>query len=271
MPVSTVKTARKRGGEERFIEVPGGLVFTRSWCASGEPAGAPLVLLHDSLGCVETWRDFPAQLAARLGRDVYAYDRLGFGRATPMDNPLSLEFIEKEAREVFPGLLEALELDQVIVLGHSVGGSMAVAIAAALPARCAAVITESAQAFVEPRTLEGVAAAKQRFNTEERLARLGRYHGTKAKWVLDAWTETWLNPLFANWSLDRHLSAVRCPALVMHGDEDEFGSSAFPERIASGVPGPAQMHIFEGVGHVPHRQVPDRVFDAVEAFVSKLQ
>ncbi len=269
-PASTVNRARARGGDERFIEAPGGLVFTRSWLAAEKPAGAPVVLLHDSLGCVETWRDFPAQLAARLGRDVHAYDRLGFGRSTPLDEPIALDFIEAEARGVFPALLDALELEQVIPFGHSVGGSMAVAIAATLPERCAAVITESAQAFVEARTLEGVAEAKQRFNTGERLARLARYHGVKAKWVLDAWTETWLDPQFADWSLDGLLPRVDCPALVMHGDQDEFGSCAFPERIVGGVTGPSQMHVFEGVGHVPHREVTEQVLAATGRFVFSL-
>jgi pimeloyl-ACP methyl ester carboxylesterase len=135
---------------------------------------------------------------------------------------------------------------------------MAIAIAATQGARCRFVVTESAQAFVEQRTLDGIVAAKAQFERNDQFARLARWHGDKAAWVLDAWTQVWLDPAFAAWSLDRWLPQVRCPVLAIHGDRDEYGSVAFPERIAHGVQGPARMVVLEACGHVPTESSPSR-------------
>lgn len=238
---------------EARVAAPGGDLFVRRWGA--EPAGrAPIVLLHDSLGCVDLWRDFPAELAAATARTVFAYDRLGFGQSSPRNDVPSLNFIDEEAVLHFPALADALGLDGTLLFGHSVGGAMALSIAAHHPDRCKAVITESAQAFVEERTLAGIRTAKAGFADPEAFARLTRWHGERARWVLDAWTETWLAPEFRAWSLDARLGAITCPVLAMHGDGDEFGSTAFPRRIVAGVAGPAQMEILPSCGHVPHRE-----------------
>src|SRR5262249_9053062 len=119
---------------------------------------------------------------------------------------------------------------------------------------------------VEARTLDGVRAAKARFQEPERFARLRRWHGTKARWVLDAWTETWLSPAFASWSLAADLPLVRRPLLVIHGDEDEYGPVRFPEFICRHAGGPAEMHVLQGCGHVPHRERPDAVAELVRRF-----
>jgi pimeloyl-ACP methyl ester carboxylesterase len=185
---------------------------------------------------------------------VIAYDRLGFGNSTPRRERPSVDFVTEEASRYFPALRRALGLTRFVLLGHSVGGAMALAIAAAERDGCAAVITESAQAFVEPRTLEGIRAARAEFDRPEQFAKLTRWHGAKAHWVLDAWAGVWLSPEFRSWTLDLQLPAVRCPVLAIHGDRDEYGSVAFPRRIAAGVGGPSQLAILEGCGHVPHRE-----------------
>lgn len=258
--------------EEFFIDVTGGQIYGCRWTPASNTDLTPIVLLHDSLGCVSMWRDFPAQLAIRLGRSVLAYDRLGFGQSSERRSPLSLRFIDEEAETVFPELCRRLGLKKVIPFGHSVGGGMAIAIAShrAQTGLCAGVITESAQAFVENRTKAGILAAKQHFGTPEQFAKLEKYHGAKARWVLDAWTETWLDPKFANWCLDDHLIRVHCPVLAIHGDQDEYGSCAFPHRIANRVAGYAEAVILEGFGHVPHRENPDEIIDAVYAFLSEV-
>ena len=215
----------------------------------------PIVLFHDSLGSVELWRDFPAVLAKATGRAVIAYDRLGFGRSDPHPGRLANDFVHSEAREGFRALREQLGIDDFIAFGHSVGGGMAVACAAAFPDACRALITESAQAFVEDRTVAGIVAAKASFAKPGQLDRLRKYHGDKAEWVLHAWIDTWLADDFAQWNLDDDLRHVACPTLAMHGLQDEFGSTRHPERIASLVAGPASMHLLE-CGHVPHRELP---------------
>lgn len=250
------------------VAVPGGDLFVRRWEA--EPAGrAPIVLLHDSLGCVDLWRDFPAALAAATSRTVFAYDRLGFGQSSPRSGSPSLNFIDEEAALHFPALADALGLDRAILFGHSVGGAMALSIAAHHPDRCKAVITESAQAFVEERTLDGIRTAKAGFADPEAFARLTRWHGERARWVLDAWTETWLAPEFRTWSLNARLGAICCPVLALHGDGDEFGSAAFPRRIADGVAGPARMEILPSCGHVPHREMTAEVLQRARDFLAQ--
>ena len=145
---------------------------------------------------------------------------------------------------------------------------MAVTTAARLPERCVAVITESAQAFVEELTLAGVRAAQARFERPGQLERLARYHGEKARWVLDAWVETWLDPRMADWCLDDVLRDVHCPTLALHGDQDEFGSVEHPERIARLTHGQARAVILEGCGHVPHREQPTRVLGELTDFLA---
>ena len=143
---------------------------------------------------------------------------------------------------------------------------MALAIAAA-DEDCLAVVSESAQAFVEPRTLDGIRQAQAAFADPVRFGKLERVHGDKARWVLDAWTGVWLSPAFADWNLDAQLAEIHCPVLAIHGDRDEYGSVAFPRRIADCAGGPAEAMILPGCGHAPHREQADVVLDRVAAFL----
>lgn len=256
---------------DSFVATPRGRLFVRIW-SRGPTHGerAPIVLLHDSLGCVELWRDFPEALSAATGRTVVAYDRLGFGRSDPYPGALPFDFVTEEARTGLVPLADALGIARAVLFGHSVGGGMAVAAGAAVPERVAAIVTESAQAFVEERTLAGIRAARASFRAPEQAARLARYHGGKARWVLDAWTETWLAPEFSGFTLDDELGRLRCPVLAIHGDGDEFGSVAFPRRIASLPPTPGRAVVVDGCGHVPHREKPELVLRTVAEFLAEI-
>ena len=254
------------GARDHLIATSRGRLFARAW---GEfSATAPIILLHDSLGSVELWREFPAMLADKTARAVVAYDRLGFGRSDPHPGRLPADFVQEEARQGFDAVRRALGIARVIVFGHSVGGGMALSAAAAFPEDCAAVITEAAQAFIEQRTLDGIRAAKIQFERPGETLRLARYHGEKARWVLDAWTGTGLDPSFADWTLEKEIARVKAPLLVLHGTEDEFGSPAQPKRIARLAGGPATCRILEGLGHVPHREAPERILSLVAEFLA---
>jgi pimeloyl-ACP methyl ester carboxylesterase len=245
-----------------------GCLFARSWRpAAARGDGPAFLLFHDSLGSVELWRDFPEQLARTTGVPVAAYDRLGFGKSDPRSGPMPYDFMREEARLSLPALRETLGLKRLIPFGHSVGGAMATGVAARLSEACEALITVSAQAFVEQRTIDGLREAKAAFAAPGQVERLSRYHGDKARWVLDAWLETWLAPTFADWTLDEDLSQVRCPTLALHGESDEYGSSAHPQRIAAGVKGPGRAVILKDCGHVPHREAPDALIAEVTAFL----
>ncbi len=252
--------------KEWTIRTGEGRLFAKSWTpesAEGVSA-APILLFHDSLGCVDLWRAFPQRLASETNRRVIAYDRLGFGRSDAHPGHIGLDFVAAEARDAIPRLCEQAGVADFVACGHSVGGGMAVETAARFPERCRALVTIAAQAFVEDRTVAGIRDAKRGFQDPANVARLAKYHGDKARWVLDAWTETWLAPAFADWNLDAALTTVRCPVLALHGDRDEYGSSAHPERIAAGR---GTARILPDTGHVPHREREALVIETIRDFL----
>ena len=253
-------------GSDHRVEAEGGTLFARTWVPSSQRDESPILLFHDSLGSVALWREFPELLARATGRRVVAYDRLGFGRSDVRTGPLAFDFIAAEAG-VVPRVCEALGIGNFVAFGHSVGGAMAIATAARLGEQCEAVITVSAQSFAEERTLAGVRTARTAFAQPGRLERLARYHGDRARWVLDAWTGTWLAPEFAHWSLDDELRGVRCPVLAIHGDQDEYGSVEHAWRIARLTSGPSRAVMLDGCGHVPHREQPERVLRETVGFL----
>jgi len=280
---------------DHWIATAQGRLFARRWSAPPSPSPAafastrlaqplpPIVLFHDSLGCVELWRDFPAALCHATGRDVIAYDRLGFGCSDVRTGPLPLDFVEDEARHSLPALRAHFGMQRCVVLGHSVGGGMAAHCAAAhhrpqssdaasgVDADGTALITIAAQACVEERTLQGIRDARDQFQRDGAMERLARYHGSdKAPWVLSAWVDTWLHPDFAGWSLADALARVTCPVLALHGDRDEYGSTEQPERIARWAAGPAQVQILQGAGHVPHREQPAALAARIAQFLAAL-
>jgi pimeloyl-ACP methyl ester carboxylesterase len=254
--------------EERecHIRIEEGRLFAKIWTPEGPKTAdrAPILLLHDSLGCVELWRDFPSLLAAGAGRRVIAYDRLGFGRSDPHPGQLENDFVRMEARSVLPQLFEQLDVEDFVVCGHSVGGGMAVEAASHFQARCRALVTIAAQAFVEDITLNGIRAAQRGFQDPANLARVAKYHGDKTPWVVSAWIDTWLQPEFADWSLDAALAAIRCPVLAVHGDQDEFGSTEHPKRIAASD---GTLCILPETGHVPHRERKELLVDVIHRFL----
>lgn len=252
--------------EDIWVRLPAGRVFARLW-SPFEASGSPILLFHDSLGCVELWRGFPAALSLRTGRRVIAYDRLGFGKSDARSGSPDSDFIAAEASIAFPALRAQLGIDRFVAFGHSVGGGMAVHCAARFGESCDALITESAQAFVEDRTLQGIREAQVLFEDAAQVERLGKYHGDKARWVLAAWIDIWLSPGFADWSLDAVLPQVRCPVLAIHGADDEYGSPRHPERIGRLSGGPAQVVVMPDARHVPHREREAVVLDRIAAFL----
>lgn len=242
--------------QEIWANTHRGRLFAKRWShqAGNRTGKAPIVLFHDSLGCVDLWCDFPERVALATGRSVIAYDRLGFGKSDPHPGTLDRNFVREEAHGAFSALREQLEINSFVAFGHSVGGGMAVACAGTYTTDCRALVTESAQAFVEDRTIKGIVDARRVFQQEGQLDRLKKYHGDKASWVLGAWINTWLAQDFSNWNLDEDLRRVQCPVLVIHGDSDEYGSTRHPERIAQLTAGHSAIEILPQCGHVPHRE-----------------
>ncbi|QDZ29104.1 alpha/beta fold hydrolase [Noviherbaspirillum sp. UKPF54] len=253
--------------KDSWIDTGQGQLLARCWTPPGAGGDCPIVLFHDSLGCIALWRTFPAVLAECTGRMVIAYDRLGFGQSAARTDRPGVDFVREEAERFFPALREQLGFDRFIAFGHSVGGGMATYCAALHASACEVLITESAQAFVEDKTRAGILEAKEQFRQAEPFERLRRYHGEKTRWVLDAWIDTWLSPAFSGWSLKEVLPQVRCPTLAIHGSDDEYGSPLHPETIARLAGGPAQAEIMPGTRHVPHREQEHWVARRVAGFI----
>lgn len=264
--------------QTRSLRVPvvlphaAGEVAVTEWLPEGESperatGAAPVLLFHDSLGCIALWRGLPEALARATGRRVIAYDRLGFGQADRRTDTVGGDFVLEEAGVVVPQLRAALGIGRFVAMGHSVGGGMAVCTAARHP-DCSGLISIAAQAYNDDRIRDGVAAAKAAFAEPGAVERLARYHGDRAAWVLSAWVDTWLSAGFADWSLRPLLAAVRCPALVIHGGDDEYGSPDHARTIGGGVSGPAETLVMPGHGHMPHREDEAGVLARITAFLA---
>lgn len=250
-----------------MIHGTSGQIFSRIWSPSDNTLLPPIILLHDSLGSVELWRDFPERLCEATQRTVIAYDRPGFGKSHSLDSPISTQFIPNEALETFADIRKQLKIQKFVVLGHSVGGGMALHCAAQYPEDCDEVITLAAQSFVEDKTLNGIRAAQKLFSDPTQIERLKKYHGDKTQWVLDSWMQTWLSDDFASWSLTNILPNVKARSLVIHGINDEYGSAEHPQRIADLSGNHSTLMLMENTTHFPHREQSTAVLIAIEQFL----
>jgi pimeloyl-ACP methyl ester carboxylesterase len=254
---------------DTLIAAPAGKLFAREWRPETVSGDACIVMFHDSLGSVDQWRDFPARLAQSAGRRVIAYDRLGFGRSDANPRLLAPDFVRDEAVSALPYIRGTLSIDRMILFGHSVGGEGG-SRRDRHAAETDAVITVAAQAFVENRTIAGIEEAKLAFQAPGQIERLAKYHGNKARWVLDAWIETWLAPDRADWTLDDDLRRLQAPILALHGDHDEYGSRAHPDRIAALASGHAEAVLLKDCHHMPHREMPGEVLQRTAQFLNSL-
>jgi len=221
--------------------------------------GPVVVLLHDSLGSVRLWRDFPERLAEATGLEVLAYDRRGHGASDPFGAGARTRGYLHEEAATLEQVLAAADVREAVLVGHSDGGTIALLAAALHPARVRAVVAEAAHVFVEDRTLEGVREAEKALACGDLLARLERHHGAKAAPLAAAWIGTWLSPTFRSWNVEAELRRITCPVLVLQGAEDEYGTEAQVHAIARGVAGPVRPVIAPGLRHTPHREDPGAV------------
>lgn len=263
----TVPDAATRGGMSLAVQRIAPTAPRRTVSAGARPT---LVFLHESLGCIDTWREFPTFLAVAVGCDAIVYDRLGYGLSAPMsDAPRTLRYLHTEAERLF-ALLDVLGIDDVVLFGHSDGGSIALLAAAMQPTRVRGVITEGAHVFVEEETLQGIRIAQALMAKTDLPVRLARYHGDKVARLTSAWIDTWLSPEFRDWNIEADLQGATCPALVMQGDGDEYGTAAQVDAIVAGWSGDARPLMIPGARHTPHREAQAVVLKTSTAFVNAL-
>lgn len=255
--------------EERIVDVKGKKLYIQySHSYKDKPT---IVFLHDSLGCTQLWRDFPLKLAAETRCNILVYDRLGYGKSFPMptyerDN----DYMETEA-DILNDLLEALDIPEVILFGHSDGGTIALITAAKYPKKVKAVICEAGHIFVEDVTVKGVADALYAYNTTNLSKRLQKYHGDKVEMLVKAWTEIWLSDRFRNWNIEYLLKGIHAPLLFIQGENDEYGTLDQVEKTLFQVSGNSEKFIIPGVGHTPHKEVPEVVLKKSAEFISSIK
>jgi pimeloyl-ACP methyl ester carboxylesterase len=239
------------GDTLEYIDIPG-----------ADPA---FLLLHEGMGSISMWRDFPQELARATGKRVVAYSRAGFGRSSPRTRPWTPRFIHEEAFEVVPALRERLAIDRPVVLGHSTGASMALVHGSGdLPV--AAVVAMAPLTDVEGSNVEAIRRAGELYRTTRWREKLARHHaGVDVNTVFQGWHDTWLRSDFRDWNIRADLARVRAPVLAILGTADEYSTPAQVETIRKNLPPgvPFEALILADCGHEPHRDQPQAVLEAV--------
>jgi pimeloyl-ACP methyl ester carboxylesterase len=251
------------------LELPDGPVHVEyAWVGPAESTQPVLVFLHEGLGSLGLWKDFPADLCAATGCRGLVWSRPGYGRSTPRpaDRPLGVDFMHRQAETVLPALLEQLQVrGSYRLFGHSDGGSIALIHAARFADRVADVVVLAPHILVEEFGLESIRATREAYRSGDLRGRLARYHDD-----VDAtfwgWNDIWLDPAFKAWRLDDLLPSIRCPVLAIQGEDDPYGTMAQIEGIAAQVPGTRLLKL-ANCGHSPQRDQPAAVIAAVRDFL----
>ncbi len=229
-----------------------------------------LVFLHEGLGSVSQWRDFPQALADATGCPGLAYSRQGYGRSDPVSLPRPLSFMHDEARGALPALLAAAGIEEAVLVGHSDGASIALVYAGEDGRRLRGLVLEAPHVFVEELSLASIARTRESYRTTDLRERLLRHHGPNVDGAFYGWADSWLDPAFRDWNLEAFLPAITVPTLVIQGEDDEYGTSAQMQRIARQLTSPIECVLFPRCGHAPHRDQREETLQAMAIFVRGL-
>ncbi len=232
--------------------------------ANGKPV---LVFLHEGLGSIRQWRDFPAKLVAATGCRGLVYDRYGYGQSDVLaEKRRTVRFMHDEALNALPEMLAALQVENPILIGHSDGASIALIHAGAGHA-ARGVVAMAPHVFIEPICISSIREAKRTFETTDFAEKLGRYHRDARK-TFYGWADVWLDPQFGGWDIrDEYLPGVRCPVLAIQGFDDEYGTMAQLDEIERRVSGPCELLKLEKCGHAPFRDQPQQTIEAAARLV----
>jgi pimeloyl-ACP methyl ester carboxylesterase len=242
------------------------------WVGPGSVEGVDrptIVFLHEGLGSITQWKDFPAALCDRTGCRGLVYNRQGYGGSDPFDT-LTPRFMHHEALDMLPRLLEALEIQRPALFGHSDGGSIALIYAGSPGMAITVLILEAPHVFVEDVTVARIAEVRDAYRSSGLRTRLERHHGGNVDGLFDGWTAAWLNGAFRSWNIEEYLPAVACPTLVIQGADDEYGTVRQVETIADAVSGAVDTLVLDGCGHAPHLEQREKVLDAASAFLQRI-
>jgi pimeloyl-ACP methyl ester carboxylesterase len=246
--------------KDTYITINNQTIFTRLYkdFDSNLPT---IVFLHEALGSVAQWRDFPKLVAESTPLNVFAFDRLGHGLSDPILKKRDAQYLHHEAWEMTPSVFAHFGIEKPILFGHSDGGSIALLYASRFPTR--AIITEAAHVFIEPITLRGIEEALTR--KAFLIDRLKRYHGNKTEDLFSAWADTWLDKSFGNWNIEAFLKDIKCKSLIIQGENDEYGTVEQVLRIEKGIGENAEILMIPNCGHTPHKDAEMVVLDKIKS------
>ncbi|WP_312391192.1 alpha/beta hydrolase [Chryseobacterium sp.] len=254
--------------EGRIIDVNGKKLYTEyNNSFKNKPT---IVFLHDSLGSTQLWRDFPAKLAEATQCNTLGYDRLGYGKSFPMlTHERENNYMESES-DLLNDILNELNINDVILFGHSDGGTIALITASKYPEKIKAILCEAGHIFVEDVTVKGVKDALEAYKTTNLPERLQKYHGDKVEMIVKAWTEIWLSDRFRTWNIEYLMKNITSPLLFIQGEADEYGTLDQVEKTISQVSGNAEKFIIPNIGHTPHKENPKLVLERSKEFIASV-
>ncbi|WP_146348441.1 alpha/beta fold hydrolase [Falsiphaeobacter marinintestinus] len=240
-------------------------------CYGPSPDQAPtLVLLHEGLGCVALWRDFPAKLAAATGWGVFVYSRAGYGQSDPADLPRPVDYMTREAVDVLPQVLDAIGFRSGVLMGHSDGATIAAIYGGSVADyRVRALILMAPHFFTEPMGLEEIERACTAYETTDLRAKMAKYHRDPDN-AFRGWNDAWLNPEFKDWNVADVIDHLRIPVLAIQGRGDQYGTLAQIDEVDTRSYAPVEITILDDCGHAPFLEQPDQTLDHVTDFVTRL-
>jgi pimeloyl-ACP methyl ester carboxylesterase len=233
------------------------------------PVAPVIVFLHEGLGSLAMWRDFPRRIVQATGCDALVYSRFGYGQSDPIAAPRRADFMHEEALKSLPELLDKLCVENPILFGHSDGASIAIIHAGASKRPVRALVLMAPHVMVEDVAIRSITAARDAYQTTDLREKLGRYHDDPDS-AFRGWNDIWLDPSFRNWNIEQFLSGITCPILAIQGEDDEYGTMAQIERVAR-IATRAELLKLARCRHSPHRDQPDAVIDATRRFVAGLE
>jgi pimeloyl-ACP methyl ester carboxylesterase len=252
-----------------FVTAAGLRLETR-WIGPPPEAAPTLVFLHEGLGSVSMWRDFPDRLAERTGCGALIYSRAGYGKSDPAPLPKPVRFMHDEA-EILREVLTQAKIRDCILVGHSDGASIALIHAGSRPAvGLKGLILEAPHVFPELHGLASITKIGELYRTSDLRDRLARHHGANVDIAFRGWREVWLNPEFRAWTIEEYLPRITVPILILQGEDDEYGTWKQVEAIERQAGGPVKAIGLAGCGHSPHREQPERALQAMAEFVGRL-
>jgi pimeloyl-ACP methyl ester carboxylesterase len=254
---------------EGFLDVAGARLEWRR--IDGDRARPTLVLLHEGLGSVSMWRDFPDRLAEAAGAPVFLYSRAGYGKSSPSPLPWPATYMHREALDVLPKVLDAAGIGNCVPVGHSDGGSIALIYAGgAADRRACGVVTLAAHVFNEKVCVDSIAQARTAYATTDLRERLMRHHGTNVDNAFRGWNDVWLSDEFRHWNIEEYLPRIKVPVLAMQGTDDEYGTERQVDAIVRQAAGRTEKLMLPACKHSPHRDQPQTVLEAIQRFVGAL-